>query len=57
MRTPATVQADSEIGTEFRRARMPSTADTYRNAAKEHLLRAQDSFDDEEYFLAHYLFG
>jgi len=36
---------------------MPSTADTYRNAAKEHLLRAQDSFDDEEYFLAHYLFG
>ncbi len=36
---------------------MPSTAQTYRDAAKEHLLRAQESFDDEGYFLAHYLFG
>jgi HEPN domain-containing protein len=36
---------------------MPSTAQTYRDAAKENLLRAQESFDDENYFLAHYLFG
>lgn len=36
---------------------MASTAQTYRDAAKEHLLRAQDNFDREEYFLAHYLFG
>ena len=36
---------------------MPSTVETYRNAAKEHLLRAQETFDDEQYFLSHYLSG
>lgn len=36
---------------------MPSTAETYRNAAKEHLLRAQGCFDEKDYFLSHYLFG
>jgi len=36
---------------------MLPTAETYRNAAKEHLLRAQKCFDQKEYFLAHYLFG
>ena len=36
---------------------MASTAQTYRDAAKENLLRAQDNFDKEEYFLAHYLSG
>ena len=36
---------------------MPSTAQTYRDAAKEHLLRAQENFDSENYFLAHYLSG
>ena len=36
---------------------MPSTAETYRNAAKEHLLRAQENFDDGQYFLSHYLSG
>lgn len=36
---------------------MASTAETYRIAAKEHLLRAQENYDDENYFLAHYLSG
>lgn len=36
---------------------MASTADTYRSAAKEHLARAQQMFDTEQYFLAHYLSG
>ncbi len=36
---------------------MPSTAETYRTAAKEHLLRAQQSFDDQQYLLSHYLSG
>ena len=36
---------------------MASTAQTYRDAAKENLLRAQESFDAENYFLAHYLSG
>ncbi len=39
---------------------MASTADTYRNAAREHLARAQELFEAEgtqDYFLAHYLAG
>ncbi len=36
---------------------MPSTAQTYRDAARENLLRAQENFDQENYFLAHFLFG
>ena len=36
---------------------MASTAQTYYDAAQENLLRAQENFDREEYFLAHYLFG
>jgi HEPN domain-containing protein len=36
---------------------MSSTEETYRNAAKEHLARAQDMFDNESYYLAHYLSG
>ena len=36
---------------------MPSTAETYRNAAKENLLRAQENFDTQQYFLSHYLSG
>jgi hypothetical protein len=36
---------------------MPSTADTYRDAAKEHLARAQELFSSEQHFLSHYLSG
>jgi len=36
---------------------MPSTADTYRAAAKEHLERAQDHWSNDQFFLAHYLAG
>ena len=36
---------------------MTSTENTYRAAAKEHLSRAQDQFDNGEYFLSHYLAG
>ncbi len=36
---------------------MASTADTYRDAAKEHLGRAQALFEGGGYFLAHYLAG
>lgn len=36
---------------------MPSTAQTYRDAAKENLVRAQENFDDENYFVAHYFSG
>ena len=36
---------------------MASTAQTYRDAAIENLARAQDNFERERYFLAHYLFG
>jgi len=34
-----------------------STAETYRDAAREHLLRAQKMYEQDEFFLAHYLFG
>ena len=36
---------------------MPSTAETYRDAARQNLLRAQECFDADKYFLAHYLSG
>lgn len=36
---------------------MASTADSYREAAKENLLRAQASFNSGQYFLSHYLSG
>lgn len=36
---------------------MSSTEETYRIAAREHLLRAQDQFDNGSYYLAHYLSG
>ena len=39
---------------------MPSTVDTYRSAAREHLARAQELFSSEgttDYYLAHYLAG
>jgi HEPN domain-containing protein len=36
---------------------MSSTEETYRRAAREHLERAQDLFDNGSYFLAHYLSG
>ena len=36
---------------------MASTVDTYRSATKEHLERAQASFNEGSYFLAHYLSG
>lgn len=36
---------------------MASTGQTYRVAAREHLERAQELFDDGSYFLAHYLSG
>ncbi len=36
---------------------MLSTAETYRDAAKEHLLRAEESFRSEQYYLSHYLSG
>jgi HEPN domain-containing protein len=36
---------------------MASTAETYRAAANENLLRAQSHFNSGEYFLAHYLSG
>lgn len=34
-----------------------STAQTYRDAAKEHLGRADQLWDEEQYFLAHYVAG
>jgi len=37
--------------------RMPSSEDTYKNAAKEHLERAHDQFQRGNYFLVHYLSG
>ena len=36
---------------------MASTAETYRNAAKENLERAQELFEADSYFLAHYIAG
>lgn len=36
---------------------MSSTEKTYRDAAKEHLERAQNLFNDGSYFLAHYMSG
>ena len=33
------------------------TAETYRDTAKEHLLRASQLFEEERYFLVHYLAG
>ncbi|MDO8587381.1 MAG: HEPN domain-containing protein [Armatimonadota bacterium] len=36
---------------------MPSTENTYRIAAREHLARAQDQLGSGSYFLAHYLSG
>lgn len=36
---------------------MSSTIETYRIAAKEHLARAQDQFNNGSYYLAHYLSG
>jgi len=36
---------------------MASTAETYRSAAKENLERAQTLWEEESYFLAHYLAG
>ena len=36
---------------------MPSTVETYRSAANEHLVRAQMLFEHEEYFLCHYIAG
>ncbi len=36
---------------------MPLTSQSYRSVATEHLQRAQNEFDNEEYFLAHYLSG
>ncbi|MCC6442240.1 MAG: HEPN domain-containing protein [Armatimonadetes bacterium] len=36
---------------------MPSTEESYRVAAKEHLERAQNLFNTESYYLAHYLGG
>jgi hypothetical protein len=36
---------------------MASTEQTYREAAKEHLSRAYDEFDDGAYYLSHYLSG
>ena len=36
---------------------MSSTEETYRTAAREHLARAQDQFDNDSYYLTHYLSG
>lgn len=36
---------------------MPSTEETYRIAAREHLARAQEQFSDGSYYLTHYLSG
>ncbi len=36
---------------------MPSTEQTYRSAAKEHLERAQSQFEEGSYYLTHYLSG
>ena len=53
---PKSVLKHREIKEETMPATL-STAQTYRDAAKEHLRRAQDLFDNADYFLAHYLFG
>ena len=36
---------------------MPSTEETYRIAAREHLARAQDQFGNGSYYLTHFLSG
>jgi len=36
---------------------MASTEETYRMAAREHLAKAQDLFENGSYYLAHYLSG